>query len=100
MENTVLYYLYHFSKFVMLIELASCVYNLCSHIGPYTQKGRVLCLMPAVVILKFLIFDEGTLECHFALGPVNYIAGAHNSLSAAGENKSISAVTEWRNDKP
>lgn len=71
----------------MQVGPASCVYAMCSHIGPNTQKGPELGLMPAVVILKFLIFDEGTVECHFALGPANYIAGPHNSLFAAGESR-------------
>lgn len=82
-----MYCVYHFSVIYDAIGPASCVYILCSHIGPYIQKGPELGLMPAIVILKFLIFDEGTVECHFALDPTNYITGPHNSLSAAGESR-------------
>lgn len=40
-------------------------------------SSRMLALMPAVAVLKFLIMlDSGVLGFHSALGPSNYVPGS------------------------
>lgn len=42
----------------------------------YAQKAPILGLIFAAVILKFLtLFEQRAWHFHFALGPVNYVAG-------------------------
>lgn len=82
-----MYYLYHFSVICDASRTGfMCIYSVQSH-RALPSEGPRAWFNAAVVILKFLIFYEGTVECHFALGPANYVAGPHNSLSAAGESR-------------
>lgn len=36
--------------------------------------------MPPTPILTLILFEQGTLHFHFALGPTNYVAGSEHQL--------------------
>lgn len=49
--------------------------NLCSHTGPYTEKGRLLAIMLGCHHFEILSnFRTGNPHFHFTLRPSNYVA--------------------------
>lgn len=49
--------------------------------GPALRRASCLVYGLSVIVLKFLIFKQGALHFHFALGPTDYLAHSSENES-------------------